>query len=94
MPIFNNIRDETGKIATSLKVDNCSEAFLDEVEASVKLQQKSGDGKVYTQLDLFKPPRMRIVTIVEMYQWFATTLVYYGNVFQIKPAWVRGLKNS
>ena len=57
------------------------------MEASVKLQQKSGDGKVYTQIDLFKPPRMRIVTIVEMYQWFATTLVYYGHVFYIFSYW-------
>ena len=28
--------------------------------------------------DLFKPKKMRIVTLVEMYQWFATTLVFYG----------------
>ena len=73
---------ETQKIAESLNVHDCSESFLDEVEASVKLQQKSGDEKVYTQIDLFKPSRMRIVTIVEMYQWFATTLVYYGYVFK------------
>jgi len=75
---YDRARVETKKIAASLNVNDCSESFLDKVEASVKLQQKSGDGKVYTQIDLFKPPRMRIVTIVEMYQWFATTLVYYG----------------
>ena len=31
-------------------------------------------GQTFTQADLFKTPNMRLVTIVEMYQWFATTL--------------------
>jgi len=28
--------------------------------------------------DLFKPKKMRLITLVEMYQWFSTTLVFYG----------------
>ncbi|CAG5110615.1 Oidioi.mRNA.OKI2018_I69.chr2.g4999.t1.cds [Oikopleura dioica] len=37
---FDQARSETAKIAKCLKVDNCTEDFLDELEASVKLQQK------------------------------------------------------
>ena len=38
----------------------------------------SSDDKVYTQADLFKESGIRRITIFCMYQWFATTLVYYG----------------
>ena len=45
-----------------------------------KLDSKSdsSDDKVYTQADLFKESGIRRITIFCMYQWFATTLVYYG----------------
>ena len=38
-------------------------------------------GQTFTQADLFKTRRMRLITIIEMYQWFSTTLVYYGLSF-------------
>ena len=36
------------------------------------------DDVVYTQADLFKSSGTRRITLLCMYQWFATTLVYYG----------------
>ena len=60
---------------------NIDETFIDQLEHSVQQKMANAPSGTYSQLDLFKPPRMRIVTIVEMYQWFATTLVYYGLSF-------------
>ena len=55
------------------------EEFIDQVEKSVELKMADSKGETFTQADLFKTPRMRMVTIVEMYQWFATTLGNFLN---------------
>ena len=55
------------------------EEFIDQVEKSVELKMADSTGETFTQADLFKTPRMRMVTIVEMYQWFATTLGNFLN---------------
>ena len=52
-----------------------------EVEYSVALDQEDdnqSENVTYTQADLFKRPGMRKITIICMYQWFASSLVYYG----------------
>ena len=55
--------------------------YLSEVEYSVALDQEDdnqSENVTYTQADLFKRPGMRKITIICMYQWFASSLVYYG----------------
>ena len=67
--------------STKFPTANIDEIFIDELEYSVQTKMGNEPAGNYSQLDLFKTPKMRIVTIVEMYQWFATTLVYYGLSF-------------
>lgn len=55
--------------------------YFSEVEYSVALDQEDdnqSENVTYTQADLFKRPGMRKITIICMYQWFASSLVYYG----------------
>ena len=70
-------RKAVQKLSKKYPAANMDDKFIDELEYSVQTKMAAiadTDG-AYTQLDLFKTPKMRIVTIVEMYQWFATTLV-------------------
>ena len=75
---YDDAKENVKLIGRKYEIET-DEKFLEQLEASVKAQQKSdAGGKTYTQIDLLKPRRMRIITLVEMYQWFATTLVFYG----------------
>ena len=41
-------------------------------------QASSNENKSYSQYELFKRPKMRIITINLMFNWFVVSLVYYG----------------
>lgn len=57
---------------------NIDDAFIDELEYSVKQKMSKGGTKTYTQADLFKTPGMKRTTFIELSQWFSTKMVYYG----------------
>ncbi|CBY18882.1 unnamed protein product [Oikopleura dioica] len=46
-----------------------------------KVESEDLNVRVKTQLDIVRPPGMRKIVIIELYQWFATTLVFYGLAF-------------
>jgi len=86
--LFSAGRNEEAKqslkrIATHFPKKQIDDDFINQVEYSTQLDmaQKSGDETVYSQADLFKEPGIRRITLFCMYQWFATTLVYYGLSF-------------
>ena len=70
--------------AVKFQRSNIDDQFIDEVEKSVQMKMEDSVGQTLTQADLFKTPNMRLVTIVEMYQLFATTLGFYS--FKINQA--------
>ncbi|CAG5106233.1 Oidioi.mRNA.OKI2018_I69.chr1.g2750.t1.cds [Oikopleura dioica] len=56
--------------------------FTEKLTAQIKLKQSDEkSAQVRTQLDILRPPGMRKITMIELYQWFATTLVFYGLAF-------------
>ena len=70
------------RIATHFPEKEIDDEFIDQVQYSTQLAMSSQtDDVVYTQADLFKSAGTRKVTLLCMYQWFATTLVYYGLSF-------------
>ena len=71
---FTGARKVLFKLSAKFPLSNIDDQFIDEVERSVQLKMEDSAGQTFTQADLFKTPNMRLVTIVEMYQWFATTL--------------------
>ena len=71
---FTGARKVLLKLSAKFPRSNIDDQFIDEVEKSVQMKMEDSAGQTFTQADLFKTPNMRLVTIVEMYQWFATTL--------------------
>ena len=71
---FTGARKVLLKVAVKFPRSNIDDQFIDELEKSVQMKMEDSAGQTFTQADLFKTPNMRLVTIVEMYQWFATTL--------------------
>ena len=71
---FTGARKVLVKLSKRFPRSNIDDQFIGEVEKSVQMKMEDSVGQTFTQADLFKTPNMRLVTIVEMYQWFATTL--------------------
>ena len=82
--MFSAGRNEDAKkalrrIASHYPKANIDEEFINQVEYSTQLDMSGKtDDVVYTQADCFKTAGTRRITMLCMYQWFATTLVYYG----------------
>lgn len=80
--LFSNNKDKQGRKVTRMFA-KWNGVQLDEKEIwkqadVVEVKKEEDDEKVYGISDLFKTPRMRLMTINVIFNWFVNSMIYYG----------------